>query len=139
MPEYENLTAQETEQTMSGYGTGSSPPPQKGWHLSRRFAPRRNPFRIPFFCIAWYIYTEQVGSNLHALGSHKEIYLLYSLRIQRTRFFMWRPLSADFPRRSNKLCAQLVISSLDTASLCVYYKIKVVWNFIVIFTKYLSE
>jgi hypothetical protein len=38
-----------------GYGTGSNPPEQNGWHLNNRFMPKTNPRKIPFFWIAWYI------------------------------------------------------------------------------------
>ena len=46
-------------------GTGSKPGFVQGPHLIRRLAPNHNPFTTPKRSTASYVYSEQVGTNLH--------------------------------------------------------------------------
>jgi hypothetical protein len=70
------------------YGMGSKPPLQKGLQRNRRLKPRKSPLRTPFFSMAWYMYTEHVGSNRHELGSQGETNRLYPLKTQRMNAFI---------------------------------------------------
>ena len=60
----------------SSYGTGSYPPLQKGLHLKIRHAAKSPPLSAPYFLIASAAYSEHVGVNLQAAGSHGDIAFL---------------------------------------------------------------
>jgi len=66
-----------------GYSSGSYPEqPEKGWQTSSLFNPLNPPFKNPYFKIACFVYSEQLGSKRQLAGKIFPRYRWYISRSQ---------------------------------------------------------